>query len=178
MFGVEPQNSFSARNFQNNFEESNISKSQQPPLSSFRIDRKMLPESPETFMRNWENNRSAGLPSAKSPIRELGTIKKEPIMIHHAKGRSEHELKATTPEKPRNMGSNELIEKINEGKEIYRSGYYGGDAEEMAMFVYDCGHCLSGNVKGSSKKINGMCPGCQSLRGSGNKWNGSGGKGK
>ena len=141
----------------------------------------MLPESPESFMRNWENNRSAGLPAAtKSPLRggELGTIKKEPIMIHHVKGRGEHEQKPITPEKLR---SNELMEKINEGKEIYRGGYSGGEADygnEMAMFVYDCGHCLSGNVKGSSKKINGMCPGCLSVRGSAGKWNGSGNKGK
>ena len=128
----------------------------------------MLPESPETFKRNWENNRSAGLPAAKSPLRgDLGTIKKEPIMIHHVKGRSKHEKKPITPEKMRNMGSNELIEKINEGKEIYKNGYYGGETgnnNEIAMFVYDCGHCLSGNVKGSSKKMR--------------KWNGSGNKGK
>ena len=136
-------------------------------------------------MRNWENNRPSGMPSAKSPIRELNTIKKEPILIHHVKGKSEHELKsATTPEKLRNPpggSSNELIEKINEGKEFYRGGggYYGGEeVNEMAMFIYDCGHCLSGNVKGSSKKINGLCPGCNSLRGSGNKWNGSGSKNK
>jgi len=177
-------------------------KSQPPNLSSFRIDRKMLPESPETFMRNWDNSKSAGLSATKSPIREINTIKKEPVMIHHNKGKSEHEQKPTTPEKMRSYGnnnpnnsSNDIMEKINEGKEIYRnnnSNYYGdGDLDNNnsnnpnnsngTMFIYECGHCLSGNMKGGGpnpRKINSLCPGCMNQKGSGNKWNGSGGKNK
>ena len=146
----------------------------------------MLPESPETFMRNWENQ--SGSKINKSPN---STIKKEPVMIHHIKGKSENELKATTPEKTHGEYNNDIMEKIKEGKEIYRNQYYGGDDYNdnnnnnnngSMMFLYDCGHCLSGNVKANGpnpRKINSFCPGCiagQSNKSSGTKWNGSGSK--
>lgn len=173
----------------NNYnEDSSNGKSQPPNLSSFRIDKRMLPESPETFMRNWENSRSAGLSNTKSPIRESNTVKKEPVMIHHIKGKTEHELnKSATPEKIRGGVNN--VSSANElfDKDIYRNNYYG-DAEfdmgqqQNTMFIYECGHCLSGNMKGgpNPRKINSLCPSCASIsqKGSGNKYNWSGTKSK
>ena len=143
----------------------------------------MLPESPETFMRNWENQSGGakyGALNGKSPMKD--TIKKEPVMIHHSKVKSENELKSNTPEKLRmfnNNSTNDIIEKINEGKEIYRNQYEDQDYIESLsnnnmMFIYDCGHCLSGNMKGNPKKINNVCPGCSTQQGKGSaiKWNG------
>lgn len=80
----------------------------------------MLPESPETFKRNWENNRSAGLPAAKSPLRgDLGTIKKEPIMIHHVKGRSKHEKK---PKRCATWAQMNLLKKLMRGRKFIKMG--------------------------------------------------------
>lgn len=63
----------------------------------------MLPESPETFMRNWENQGSSARLkyNGKSPLKDSSTIKKEPVMINHTKGKNDHEQKSTTPEKMR-----------------------------------------------------------------------------
>lgn len=164
-----PQNpAFSARNPQNFAPNEEFSRGL--PASSFRIDKKMLPESPESFLRGWENQ-SGGPKSgvmSKSPIKD--TIKKEPVLIHHAKNRSEHEvLKSATPEKTRN---HEIIEKIND---IYLSPYYNNEGELQendnsfndVLFVYDCGHCLSANIKEKGpnsrkikRKVNGFCPAC------------------
>lgn len=75
------------------------------------------------------------------------------------------------------------MEKINEGKEIYRNPYYGdqeyyenNNNNNTMQFIYDCGHSLSSNMKGGGppRKINGPCQGClaqQQGKGSGNKWN-------
>lgn len=157
-------------------------------MSSFRIDKRMLPESPESFMRNWENQSSGPKSGAstKSPMKD--TIKKEPVMVHHTKGKSEHDFKTVTPDRNRmymNGGAaGDIMEKINEGKEMYRSplyaeNEYNGDIPTSnTLFIYDCGHCLSGNMKGgpNPRKINSLCPAClsQQKTGSAGKWSGNG----
>lgn len=112
----------------------------QPFLSSFKIDKKMLPESPESFLKNWEGGKSSHNNSNRKYV-------------------------SKTPEK------NQInsFEKINEVKDLYRNlinpsngDNNNSDNKITTTFVYDCGHSLSGNLKGSNqlKRINAKCPGC------------------
>ena len=125
---------------EDNYRQSNF-------MPSFRIDKKMLPESPESFMRSWENNKSS-----------INSSKK---------------LNITPTKLPNNYGNsynnNNFSGEKNEMKEIIKNMNSVDDDQKVqsTTFVYECGHSLTGQmVAGSPKiqKVKARCPGCSAKK--------------
>jgi hypothetical protein len=113
-------------------------------MSSFRIDRKMLPESPETFMRNWENSKSSSINSSRK-------------------------LNITPTKLTNNYGTNNISSEKIDIKEMMKNmaNVDEDHKPQITVFLYECGHSLSGQtLSGGPKtqKVKARCPGCSAKK--------------